>query len=147
MFAAMISTRRKVQAVICLEGRHAYHHRQLQLDHGSSDILRSKSSEPQRFISALIQAFRYNLYGSRHQWIIVGYYEPDWWLANPGPCNTSEILQALNGTLQTRVAHLGYDDNARTVADLVRLLPAGGIRQRSVGLFRHRRSSSSICLA
>lgn len=66
-----------------------------------------------------IKAYRYNLYGSRHQWIIVGYYESEWWLKNPGPCDTSEILQALNGTLQTRVAELGYDDNARTVADLV----------------------------
>ncbi|CAF0857377.1 unnamed protein product [Adineta ricciae] len=69
-------------------------------------------------IRIFCEAYRYNLYGSRHQWIIVGYYESEWWLKNPGPCNTSEILQALNGTLQTRVAELGYDDNARTVADL-----------------------------
>ncbi len=67
----------------------------------------------------LIQAFRYNLYGSRFQWIIVGYYESDWWLNNPGPCNTSEILQALNGTLQTRVAEFGYNINSQTMADLV----------------------------
>ncbi|CAF1243048.1 unnamed protein product [Adineta steineri] len=64
------------------------------------------------------EAFRYNLYGSRFQWIIVGYYEPKWWLNNPGPCNTSEILHALNGTLQTRVAKLGYNTRKRTMADL-----------------------------
>ncbi|UJR15409.1 hypothetical protein I4U23_002356 [Adineta vaga] len=64
------------------------------------------------------EAFRYNLYGARFQWIIVGYYESDWWLNNPGPCNTSEILQAFNGTLQTRVAKLGYDTKRRTMADL-----------------------------
>ncbi|UJR31296.1 hypothetical protein I4U23_018794 [Adineta vaga] len=69
-------------------------------------------------IRIFCEAYRYNLYGSRHQWIIVGYYESEWWLKNPAPCNTSEILQALNGTLQTRVAELGYDENARTVADL-----------------------------
>lgn len=66
-----------------------------------------------------IQAFRYNLYGSRFQWIIVGYYAAQWWLDNSGPCNTSEILIALNGTLQTRVAKLGYHRNTRTMADLV----------------------------
>ncbi|CAF2623061.1 unnamed protein product [Rotaria sp. Silwood2] len=69
-------------------------------------------------IRIFCEAFRYNLYGSRFQWIIVGYYEPEWWLKNSGPCNTSEILQALNGTLQTRVAEFGYNMNARTMADL-----------------------------
>ncbi|CAF2113067.1 unnamed protein product [Rotaria magnacalcarata] len=64
------------------------------------------------------EAFRYNLYGSRFQWIIVGYYEEEWWLKNQGPCNTSEILQALNGTLQTRVAELGYNMNSQTLAEL-----------------------------
>jgi hypothetical protein len=59
------------------------------------------------------------LYGSRFQWIIVGYYEANWWLNNPGPCNTSEILQALNGTLQTRVAQFGYNRNSPTMAHLV----------------------------
>ncbi|CAM4744693.1 unnamed protein product [Rotaria magnacalcarata] len=65
-----------------------------------------------------LQAYRYQLFGSRFQWIIVGYYEPEWWLNNPGPCNTSEVLTALNGTLQTRVARLGYHVNTRTMADL-----------------------------
>ncbi|CAF1022452.1 unnamed protein product [Rotaria sordida] len=69
-------------------------------------------------IRIFCEAFRYNLFGSRFQWIIVGYYEPEWWLNNPGPCNTSEILLALNGTLQTRVAKLGYHVNTRTIADL-----------------------------
>ncbi|CAF1094827.1 unnamed protein product, partial [Adineta steineri] len=69
-------------------------------------------------IRIFCEAFRYNLYGSRFQWIIVGYYEPEWWLKNEGPCNTSEILVALNGTLQTRVAESRYDDNTRTIADL-----------------------------
>ncbi|CAF1154021.1 unnamed protein product [Rotaria sp. Silwood1] len=69
-------------------------------------------------IRIFCEAFRYNLYGSRFQWIIVGYYESEWWLKNPGPCNTSEILQAFNGTLQTRVAEFGYNMNARTMADL-----------------------------
>ncbi|CAF3143315.1 unnamed protein product [Rotaria socialis] len=64
------------------------------------------------------EAFRYNLYGSRFQWIIVGYYEEEWWLKNQGSCNTSEILQALNGTLQTRVAELGYSMNSQTLAEL-----------------------------
>ena len=41
---------------------------------------------------------------------------------NSGPCNTSEILQALNGTLQTRVAKFGYYVNQRTMADLVRIV-------------------------
>lgn len=68
------------------------------------------------------KAFRYDLYGSRFQWIIVGYYESNWWLNNLGPCNTSEILTALNGTLQTRVAELGYNLNAQTMAELVRCL-------------------------
>ena len=68
------------------------------------------------------KAFRYDLYGSRFQWIIVGYYESNWWLNNLGPCNTSEILTALNGTLQTRVAELGYNLNAHTMAELVRSL-------------------------
>ncbi|CAF3027781.1 unnamed protein product [Rotaria sp. Silwood2] len=69
-------------------------------------------------IRIFCEAFRYHLFGSRFQWIIVGYYEPEWWLNNPGPCNTSEILYALNGTLQTRVAKLGYYVNTRTIADL-----------------------------
>ncbi|CAF0764711.1 unnamed protein product [Rotaria sordida] len=69
-------------------------------------------------IRIFCEAFRYNLYGSRFQWIIVGYYESEWWLKNSGPCNTSEILQALNGTLQTRVAEFGYNMNSRTIADL-----------------------------
>ncbi|CAF1031984.1 unnamed protein product [Adineta ricciae] len=64
------------------------------------------------------EAFRYELYGARFQWIIVGYYESDWWLNNPSPCNTSEILQALNGTLQTRVPKFGYNTRMRTMADI-----------------------------
>ena len=68
----------------------------------------------------LFEAYRSKLYGSRFQWIIVGYYEPEWWLSNPGPCTTSEILEALNGTIQTRVAQFGYHGNTRTMADLVR---------------------------
>lgn len=39
-------------------------------------------------------------------------------MSNPSPCNTTEILLALNGTLQTRVAKFGYYNNIRTVADL-----------------------------
>ncbi|CAF3398127.1 unnamed protein product [Rotaria socialis] len=69
-------------------------------------------------IRLFCEAYRYQLFGSRFQWIIVGYYEPEWWLNNPGPCNTSEVLTALNGTLQTRVARLGYHVNTRTMADL-----------------------------
>ena len=72
------------------------------------------------FFCSCFQAFRSNLFGSRFQWIIVGFYETDWWLNNRGPCTTLEILIALNGTLQTRVAQFAYHGNRRTLADLVR---------------------------
>lgn len=94
--------------------------------------------------SSLLQAFRYNLYGSRFQWIIVGYYEAQWWLANSGPCNTSEILIALNGTLQTRVAKLGYHGNTRTMADLVCILIAYSLSMIFLFSLRHLINSDSI---
>ncbi|CAF1219888.1 unnamed protein product [Didymodactylos carnosus] len=56
--------------------------------------------------------------GARYQWIILGYYEPNWWLENRGPCTNDQLIQALNGTLQTRVVDIGYNRNARTMADL-----------------------------
>lgn len=108
------------------------------------EVTKSDPSYPDSH--SVLQAFRYNLYGSRFQWIIVGYYEPEWWLANPGPCNTSEILQALNGTLQTRVAKLGYHGNTRTMADLVCIFTAFAVLLSNADLFlRHRINSALIC--
>lgn len=51
---------------------------------------------------------------------------------------------ALNGTLQTRVAKLGYHGNTRTMADLVRFFDFFPINLGGFLRYRHRINSDLI---
>ncbi|CAF3496543.1 unnamed protein product [Rotaria sp. Silwood1] len=57
------------------------------------------------------QAAREQVYGSRYQWIILGYPSLSTWWNEPTDCSMQEIIRAINGTLQTRVPRLSIDDN------------------------------------
>ncbi|CAF4188269.1 unnamed protein product, partial [Rotaria sp. Silwood2] len=57
------------------------------------------------------QAAREQVYGSRYQWIILGYPSLSTWWNEPTDCSMQEIVRAINGTLQTRVPRLSIDDN------------------------------------
>lgn len=58
----------------------------------------------------LNQAAREQIYGSRYQWIILGYSSTDAWWNEETECSLQELIQAINGTLQTRIPHLSIDD-------------------------------------
>ncbi|CAF1073773.1 unnamed protein product [Rotaria sordida] len=57
------------------------------------------------------QAAREQVYGSRYQWIILGYPSLSTWWNEPTDCSMQEIIRAINGTLQTRVPRLSIDNN------------------------------------
>ncbi|CAF0977404.1 unnamed protein product [Rotaria sordida] len=57
------------------------------------------------------QAAREQVYGSRYQWIILGYPSLSTWWNEPTDCSMQEIIRVINGTLQTRVPRLSIDDN------------------------------------
>ncbi|CAF1431924.1 unnamed protein product [Rotaria magnacalcarata] len=58
------------------------------------------------------QAAREQVYGSRYQWIILGYPSSSLWWNEPTHCSKQEIVRAMNGTLQTRVPQFSMDENA-----------------------------------
>ncbi|CAF3273058.1 unnamed protein product [Rotaria socialis] len=58
------------------------------------------------------QAAREQVYGSRYQWIILGYPSSSPWWNEPTHCSQQEIVRAMNGTLQTRVPQFSMDENA-----------------------------------
>ena len=44
------------------------------------------------------QAFNLNMFGSKYQWIIPGWYQGNWWeQANSTNCTTSKLLTAMEG--------------------------------------------------
>lgn len=50
----------------------------------------------------LLQAYEENMYGSKYQWIIPGWYEPSWWEqvhteANSSRCLRKSLLAAMEG--------------------------------------------------
>lgn len=50
----------------------------------------------------LLQAYEENMYGSKYQWIIPGWYEPSWWEqvhteANSSRCLRKNLLAAMEG--------------------------------------------------
>ncbi|CAF4249958.1 unnamed protein product, partial [Adineta steineri] len=54
-------------------------------------------------------AAREHIYGSRYQWIILGFPSlSDWW-HEPTNCSKQELIRAINGTLQTRVPRFSID--------------------------------------
>ncbi|CAF0899544.1 unnamed protein product [Adineta steineri] len=56
-------------------------------------------------------AAREHIYGSRYQWIILGFPSlSDWWY-EPTNCSKQELIRAINGTLQTRVPRFSIDTN------------------------------------
>ena len=58
------------------------------------------------------EVYRQKMYGEKYQWIILGSYKKELlYSLNDGElnCTTEEILEALNGTLQTRVVEYGHE--------------------------------------
>ena len=55
------------------------------------------------------QAAHENVYGSRYQWIILGYPTLSAWWHERTACSMQELVRAINGTLQTRVPRLSMD--------------------------------------
>lgn len=50
----------------------------------------------------LLQAYEENMFGSKYQWIIPGWYEPSWWEqvrteANSSHCLRKNLLTAMEG--------------------------------------------------
>ncbi|CAF3998606.1 unnamed protein product [Rotaria sordida] len=57
-------------------------------------------------------AAKEHIYGSRYQWIILGYPSFLSWWNEQTDCSIQELIRAINGTLQTRIPHLSiYDIN------------------------------------
>ncbi|CAF4312266.1 unnamed protein product, partial [Rotaria sordida] len=57
------------------------------------------------------QVAREQVYGSRYQWIILGYPSLSTWWNEPTDFSMQEIIRVINGTLQTRLPPLSIDDN------------------------------------
>ncbi|UJR37456.1 hypothetical protein I4U23_030159 [Adineta vaga] len=62
-------------------------------------------------IHMFCHAAREHVYGSRFQWIILGYPSLSAWWYESTDCSQQELIRALNGTLQTRVPRLSMDNN------------------------------------
>lgn len=46
----------------------------------------------------LSQAYNLNMFGSKYQWIIPGWYQGNWWeQANSTNCTTKKLLTAMEG--------------------------------------------------
>ncbi|UJR08742.1 hypothetical protein I4U23_012999 [Adineta vaga] len=55
-------------------------------------------------------AVREHVYGSRYQWIILGYPSLAAWWNEKTNCSKQDIIRAINGTFQTRIPRLSIDD-------------------------------------
>ncbi|CAF1053311.1 unnamed protein product [Adineta ricciae] len=55
-------------------------------------------------------AAREHVYGSRYQWIILGYPSLSAWWNEKSDCTEQELIRAINGTFQTRVPRFSIDD-------------------------------------
>lgn len=61
---------------------------------------RENSSTPflQRHLCQPLQAYNLNMFGSKYQWIIPGWYQGNWWeQANSTNCTTKKLLTAMEG--------------------------------------------------
>ena len=102
-----------VSRSFCLGTRCSNHHRQFQSNRGDTNVLSCKlgarSSLLEDLYTVQSQAAHENVYGSRYQWIILGYPSLSAWWHDPGDCSMQEMIRAINGTLQTRVPRLSRD--------------------------------------
>ncbi|CAF2140411.1 unnamed protein product [Rotaria magnacalcarata] len=55
-------------------------------------------------------AAREQIYGSRYQWIMLGYASESAWWNEKTDCSMQELIRAINGTLQTRIPNISMDD-------------------------------------
>ena len=97
----------------CLGTRCSNHHRQFQPNRGDTNVLscklRARSSLLEDLCIIQLQAANENVYGSRYQWIILGYPSLSAWWHDQSDCSMQEMIRAINGTLQTRVPRLSMD--------------------------------------
>lgn len=68
----------------------------------SCPVLMHNTSTPLYFFSVLFlwlsQAYNLNMFGSKYQWIIPGWYQGNWWeQANTTNCTTKKLLTAMEG--------------------------------------------------
>ncbi|XP_035828588.1 gamma-aminobutyric acid type B receptor subunit 2-like [Aplysia californica] len=57
-------------------------------------------------------AHQHSMYGAKHQWIILGTYDPDWWTVEDDsiPCSPQQLNHTLHGYLATDVLPLSTSD-------------------------------------
>ncbi|KAM7428279.1 hypothetical protein ABFA07_020719 [Porites harrisoni] len=51
---------------------------------------------------AMCTAYREQLYGSRYVWIIVGWYQDDWWTVKDVECEGKQLKEAATNVIETR---------------------------------------------
>ncbi|CAF0860392.1 unnamed protein product [Adineta ricciae] len=73
-------------------------------------------------INMFCHAAREHVYGSRYQWIILGYPSISAWWYESTDCSQQELIRAINGTLQTRVPRLSVDDTQNRSNDVLEYL-------------------------
>jgi len=47
------------------------------------------------------QAYKEGLYGSKHVWLIVGWYNEDWWKKRDVECRGEQLIEAADNMIET----------------------------------------------
>lgn len=77
------------------------------------------------FSSWLSQAYNLNMFGSKYQWIIPGWYQGNWWeQANTTNCTTKKLLTAMEGYISVDFEPL----SARQIKGISGRVSAGDFR-------------------
>lgn len=86
----------------------------------ASDAVRSLARQDARIIvgmfygdsarKVMCEAYKNNLYGRQHVWLLIGWYEEDWYMPVPGiNCTEDEMLKVLEGHFTTESIMLNKD--------------------------------------
>ncbi|KAI1308651.1 Gamma-aminobutyric acid type B receptor subunit 1 [Halotydeus destructor] len=66
----------------------------------------------------MCEAYKQNLYGKQHVWLLIGWYEDNWWHPTPGlNCTKDEMMKAVQGHFTTEALLLNQDSKL-TIANM-----------------------------
>lgn len=61
---------------------------------------------------------RFDMFGRKYQWVIMGTYTEEWWLHPDEECNSSDLVEALHGAILTDLLPI-TTEKRKTIAGIV----------------------------
>lgn len=70
------------------------------------------------YLVPLVFPFRFDMFGRKYQWVIMGTYTEEWWLHPDEECNSADLVEALHGAILTDLLPI-TTEKRKTIAGIV----------------------------